>query len=101
MALTLMSEHGVYRRADSVVLGCFACAQCAPTLIYRCAGPPCRLVTSSHPPAEYLRTAPVSFPLIGLTQLANYAVLLHVLGLGGIPRAPAHLLECIAGATGH
>ena len=38
------------------------------------------LSSAVHPPDEYLRSAPLSFPLIGLTQLCHYAVLLHVSG---------------------
>ena len=59
------------------------------------------------PPEAYLRSAPVSFPLVGLTQLASYAATLCALGLGpeaGAPgggRGPGALLAASAGATGH
>ncbi|KAM7218171.1 Acyl transferase domain containing protein [Rhypophila decipiens] len=48
------------------------------------------------PDVEYLISAPVSFPLIGLVQLAHYSVTCKVLGLH-----PGILRDRISGATGH
>ncbi|BFZ56376.1 beta subunit of fatty acid synthetase [Savitreella phatthalungensis] len=48
------------------------------------------------PDIDYLVSAPVSFPLIGLIQLAHYVLLARVLG-----RAPGQLREVFSGATGH
>lgn len=48
------------------------------------------------PDLEYLVSAPVSFPLIGLVQLAHYQVTCKVLGMH-----PGILRERISGATGH
>ncbi|KIH88860.1 fatty acid synthase subunit beta, fungi type [Sporothrix brasiliensis 5110] len=48
------------------------------------------------PDTDYLVSAPVSFPLIGLVQLAHYAVTCKVLGIH-----PGLLRERIRGATGH
>ncbi|EXJ85583.1 hypothetical protein A1O1_05948 [Capronia coronata CBS 617.96] len=48
------------------------------------------------PVPEYLLSAPVSFPLIGLIQLANYAVVCRVLG-----KQPGELVERFAGMAGH
>ena len=55
------------------------------------------------PPEAYLRSAPVSFPLIGLTQLATYAGALCGMGVGpsGGPGGPGRLLAALSGATGH
>ena len=50
----------------------------------------------STPPLEYLMSAPVSFPLIGLVQLAHYAVTCRVLGC-----TPREFLRCLCGTTGH
>ena len=50
----------------------------------------------SQPDTEYLVSAPVSFPLIGLTQLAHYLVMCRVLGTH-----PGHVRERFSGATGH
>lgn len=50
----------------------------------------------SQPDTDYLVSAPVSLPLIGLVQLAHYTVTCKVLG-----RRPGDLLECIQGTTGH
>lgn len=50
----------------------------------------------SQPDTEYLVSAPVSFPLIGLTQLAHYVVACRVLG-----SHPGRLRERISGTTGH
>lgn len=51
---------------------------------------------SPRPSTAYLATVPVSFPLIGLTQLVQYLVVCQVTGL-----TPGDLRERIAGATGH
>jgi len=48
------------------------------------------------PDVDYLISAPVSFPLIGLVQLAHYAVTCRVLGVH-----PGILRERIRGTTGH
>lgn len=48
------------------------------------------------PDVEYLISAPVSFPLIGLVQLAHYQVTCKVLGLH-----PGILRDRISGTTGH
>ncbi|KAK4143317.1 acyl transferase domain-containing protein [Dichotomopilus funicola] len=48
------------------------------------------------PDVDYLVSAPVSFPLIGLVQLAHYQVTSKVLGLH-----PGVLRERISGTTGH
>lgn len=48
------------------------------------------------PDVDYLITAAVSFPLIGLVQLAHYQITCKILGLH-----PGLLRERIAGATGH
>ncbi|GAM42218.1 fatty acid synthase beta subunit [Talaromyces pinophilus] len=50
----------------------------------------------SQPDTDYLVSAPVSLPLIGLVQLAHYMVTCKVLG-----RQPGELLERINGTTGH
>jgi len=50
----------------------------------------------SQPDTDYLVSAPVSFPLIGLTQLAHYVVTCRVLGTH-----PGHVRERLAGSTGH
>ncbi|KYK59616.1 fatty acid synthase beta subunit dehydratase [Drechmeria coniospora] len=50
----------------------------------------------STPDVDYLVSAPVSFPLIGLVQMAHYEVTCKVLGVD-----PGHLRECIGGTTGH
>ncbi|TFY80295.1 hypothetical protein EWM64_g3715 [Hericium alpestre] len=49
-----------------------------------------------RPPVSYFASIPVSFPLIGLAQLAHYLIVSRVSGLG-----PAGLRQLIAGATGH
>jgi fatty acid synthase subunit beta len=48
------------------------------------------------PDVDYLISAPVSFPLIGLVQLAHYQVTCKALGLH-----PGIIRERISGATGH
>ncbi|KAJ5975180.1 hypothetical protein N7481_008887 [Penicillium waksmanii] len=50
----------------------------------------------AQPDTDYLVSAPVSLPLIGLVQLAHYTVTCKVLG-----RQPGDLLERIRGTTGH
>ena len=66
---------------------------------------------ASAPSEAYQRSAPVSFPLIGLAQLANYAGTLVALGLGPSVESvaagslsgdgPGRLLALVGGATGH
>ncbi|KAI1172085.1 fatty acid synthase beta subunit [Nemania sp. FL0916] len=51
---------------------------------------------SAQPDAEYLMTAPVSFPIIGLAQLTHVVVVCKVLGIH-----PGHLRDRLAGITGH
>ena len=48
------------------------------------------------PDTEYLVSAPVSFPLIGIVQLAHFAVACKTLGF-----QPAELRDRLAGTTGH
>jgi fatty acid synthase subunit beta len=50
----------------------------------------------STPNTDYLVSAPVSFPLIGLVQLAHYSVTCKVLGI-----TPGQFRERISGTTGH
>ncbi|KAG6197260.1 hypothetical protein E4U10_000145 [Claviceps purpurea] len=50
----------------------------------------------STPDIDYLISAPVSFPLIGLVQMAHYEVTCKVLGIH-----PGMLRERIGGTTGH
>ncbi|PUU81782.1 fatty acid synthase beta subunit dehydratase [Tuber borchii] len=50
----------------------------------------------STPDLTYLVSAPVSFPLIGLVQLAHYYVTCKILA-----KEPGELREGLAGATGH
>jgi fatty acid synthase subunit beta len=50
----------------------------------------------SQPDTDYLVSAPVSLPLIGLTQLAHYVVTCRVLG-----SHPGHLRSRLSGVTGH
>lgn len=50
----------------------------------------------SQPDTDYLVSAPVSLPLIGLIQLAHYTVSCKVLGL-----QPGQILERLSGTTGH
>jgi fatty acid synthase subunit alpha len=49
-----------------------------------------------RPPTAYLASAPISFPLIGLTQLVQYLIVCRVSGL-----SPGELRDRMAGATGH
>ena len=51
---------------------------------------------SSQPDTDYLISAPVSFPLIGLLQFAHYTVTCKTLGL-----APGEVRDQISGTTGH
>ena len=55
------------------------------------------IATADAPSAAYLRSAPVSFPLICVTQLAQFAASVIRLGYD----SPAALLEGCLGATGH
>jgi fatty acid synthase subunit beta len=48
------------------------------------------------PDIDYLISAPVSFPLIGLVQMAHYEVTCKVLGI-----SPGHMRERLQGSTGH
>jgi fatty acid synthase subunit beta len=50
----------------------------------------------TEPDLDYLVSAPVSFPLIGLTQLAHYVVLCKVMGYD-----PGYIREHFKGTTGH
>ncbi|KAF7505865.1 hypothetical protein GJ744_012487 [Endocarpon pusillum] len=50
----------------------------------------------TQPDTEYLVSAPVSLPLIGLVQLAHYQVTCKALG-----RTPGEVLERFGGTTGH
>ena len=49
-----------------------------------------------QPDTDYLISAPVSLPLIGLVQLAHYAIACQSLGL-----TPGEVAERLAGTTGH
>ena len=50
----------------------------------------------AQPDTDYLVSAPVSLPLIGLTQLAHYMVTCKVLGTD-----PGHVRDGLKGTTGH
>ena len=50
----------------------------------------------SAPSTEYLTSAPVSFPLIGLSQLMHYRITLSLLGC-----EPSDISGMLAGSTGH
>nr|AAB41494.1 fatty acid synthase, beta subunit [Aspergillus nidulans] len=50
----------------------------------------------TQPDVDYLVSAPVSLPLIGLVQLAHFAVTCRVLG-----KEPGEILERFSGTTGH
>ncbi|KIW08510.1 uncharacterized protein PV09_01404 [Verruconis gallopava] len=52
--------------------------------------------SESQPDTDYLVSAPVSLPLIGLTQLAHYVVTARVLGTH-----PGHIRDNFSGTTGH
>ena len=49
-----------------------------------------------RPAVPYLASVPISFPLIGLTQLVQYLVVCHVANL-----TPGELRSRLSGATGH
>ncbi|KAI7904710.1 fatty acid synthase [Cokeromyces recurvatus] len=49
-----------------------------------------------RPDVQYLISAPVSLPLIGLTQILQYYVMIRVLG-----RTPAEIRDLFEGTTGH
>ncbi|KAJ7082201.1 hypothetical protein B0H15DRAFT_993961 [Mycena belliarum] len=51
---------------------------------------------TARPSTTYLASVPVSFPLIGLTQLVQYLVACNVSGL-----TPGQFRDAISGATGH
>jgi fatty acid synthase subunit alpha len=51
---------------------------------------------TKRPDIAYFASIPISFPLIGLTQLVQYLVACHVLNL-----TPGELRSNLAGATGH
>ena len=51
---------------------------------------------SERPATSYLATVPISFPLIGLTQLVQFLVVCHIAGI-----TPGQLRDKMAGATGH
>ncbi|KAJ7285205.1 fatty acid synthase [Mycena rebaudengoi] len=51
---------------------------------------------SPRPSTAYLASVPVSFPLIGLTQLVQYLVACKVVGM-----TPGQVADTISGATGH
>lgn len=48
------------------------------------------------PDSDYMLSAPVSFPLIGVTQMAHYAVTARILG-----KDPGAMRDLFAGVTGH
>jgi fatty acid synthase subunit alpha len=50
----------------------------------------------TRPAVPYLASVPISFPLIGLTQLVQYLVVCHVANL-----TPGELRSRLSGATGH
>lgn len=50
----------------------------------------------TQPDVDYLVSAPVSLPLIGLTQLSHYVVLCKVMGTD-----PGYIREHLKGSTGH
>ncbi|KAK2463415.1 hypothetical protein APHAL10511_004501 [Amanita phalloides] len=50
----------------------------------------------SRPPVHYLASIPISFPLIGLTQLVQYLIVCRVEGM-----TPGDMCEAMSGATGH
>jgi fatty acid synthase subunit alpha, fungi type len=49
-----------------------------------------------RPPVAYLASVPISLPVIGLTQLAQYLVVCHVAGI-----TPDEMRSRLGGATGH
>ena len=52
--------------------------------------------TTPRPAVSYLASVPISFPLIGLTQLVQYLIVCRVANL-----TPGELRSRLAGATGH
>jgi fatty acid synthase subunit beta len=50
----------------------------------------------SQPDTDYLVSAPISLPLIGLVQLSHYTVTCKTLGL-----TPGDVRDCLKGSTGH
>eukprot|EP01062_Namystynia_karyoxenos_P028436 TRINITY_DN21550_c0_g1_i1.p1 TRINITY_DN21550_c0_g1~~TRINITY_DN21550_c0_g1_i1.p1 ORF type:complete len:4167 (+),score=1617.38 TRINITY_DN21550_c0_g1_i1:129-12503(+) len=52
--------------------------------------------SAALPPDAYLTSAPVSLPMVGLTQLCQYVVSCKVIGA-----TPGEMRERLAGATGH
>lgn len=52
--------------------------------------------TTPEPPVEYLASIPISFPLIGLTQLIQYLISCRVSNL-----LPGDMRKVLQGATGH
>ena len=50
----------------------------------------------STPDVDYLVSSPVSFPLIGLVQLAHYSIACRIMGL-----TPGQFRENMSGTTGH
>ena len=50
----------------------------------------------SVPPDDFISTAPVSFPIIGLLSLAHYCITCKILGL-----SPGELRRSLRGLTGH
>ena len=51
---------------------------------------------TAHPAVPYFALVPISFPLIGFTQLVRYLVICHVSNL-----TPGKLHSQLSGATGH
>ena len=52
--------------------------------------------TNPKPSVDYFASIPISFPLIGLTQLVQYAIIIRISNL-----TPGDLRSRIGGATGH
>eukprot|EP01134_Creolimax_fragrantissima_P001062 CFRG1062T1 len=50
----------------------------------------------TRPSMDYLLSSPVSFPLIGITQLTHYWIMLKVMRI-----APSDILSLLSGVTGH
>eukprot|EP00004_Rigifila_ramosa_P027693 TRINITY_DN910_c0_g1_i1.p1 TRINITY_DN910_c0_g1~~TRINITY_DN910_c0_g1_i1.p1 ORF type:complete len:2842 (-),score=503.53 TRINITY_DN910_c0_g1_i1:4431-12935(-) len=50
----------------------------------------------SAPPPEYLRSAPISYPAIGLVQLSHYALTLRLWNI-----SPSTFFQFVSGFTGH
>jgi len=51
---------------------------------------------SVRPPMSYITSAPISYPMVCLTQLVHYMVALQVLN-----KTPAQLIELVEGLSGH